>query len=98
MRNSIYYLYDLQCTCSELIMYDDLHEPYFRLVNTNLNKYFSIIEQKQLKLHDFNKFIFNKFAYSNIPEDISFDNIDPIKLNNFFENITYIDKKDLTGI
>jgi len=77
-------------------MYDDLLEHYFTLVNTNLNKYFSISEQKQLKLHDFNEFIFNQIAQGNIPEDISFDNIDPIKLNNFFESITYIDRKELT--
>ena len=54
----------------------------------NLNNYFTINEQKQFKMYNFNSILLNDLVNGNL-HDIKFDNLDNNKLHNFFENICY---------
>ena len=89
-RNQIYYLFDLHCKCNLIIKYgDDIINKYIEFVKLKLDQCFTKKEQIQLKLNDFNYNLLSKIADCNLPENISFDNIDDIKLFNFFDKVSY---------
>ncbi len=89
MRDKIYYLLDFHKKCINVVNYDDIINKYCNYVNTQLNKYFSIEQQLQLKLHNFNYNLLNKIAF----ENISFDNLDEELLCIFFDEISFIGLK-----
>lgn len=96
MRNNIYYLCDLQLSIAYISTYGDKYiKTYITLVNILSSKYFNLQEQKQLKMDNFDTEKFNSFAYGNLPDDISFDNLDKQKLNDYFEKICIMDIKNL---
>ena len=73
MRNKIYYLLDFHIKCATVSGYGNIYQYNFiNHVNDKLNEYFSIDEQKQLKLYNFNDYKLFEFAYE-VVEDISFD-------------------------
>lgn len=87
-RNQIYYLYDLHNQCFYVMKYSEkIINKYIKYVNIKLNQYFTKEEQIQLKLYNFDINLMHEFAFTNIPEGISFDNIDKIKLFKFFDDV-----------
>lgn len=89
-RNQIYYLYDLHYKCEVVIKYDYATiNKFIKFVKLKFDKYFTKEEQIQLKLYDFNYNLLYIIAYYDLPENISFDNIDDIKLFNFFNEVCY---------
>ena len=93
--NEIYYLLEFHKKCCSIIDYgDNIINKYCSFVNFILDKNFTLQEQIQLKLNNFNYELLYKFAYSNV-DDITFNNIDKIKLAELFDKICYIDIDDL---
>lgn len=91
MRNQIYYLLDLHKKCSQIIMYDnDTINKYCDFVNFELNRHFSVEEQKQLKLYNFNYDKLYQFAYGDV-DNITFHELDNNKLHQLFDEISYYD-------
>ena len=73
---------------------DKIINNYCKFVNNVLNEYFTIQEQKQLKLYEFNPELLHKLAYYDV-EDITFDNLDKINLFKLFDKICYVDEDEL---
>lgn len=95
MRNQIYYLCDLQLSSAYISTFGDKYiKLYINHVNILTSKYFNFQEQKQLKMDNFDEEKFYSFAYGNLPDDISFDNLDKQKLNDYFEKICIMDIKN----
>lgn len=91
MRDKIYYLMDFHKKCTQIMMYgDELSNRYCDFVNAELNKHFSVEEQKQLKLHNFNYDIIYEFAFGDV-DGISFDGLDDVKLFLLFDQISFVD-------
>lgn len=94
MKNQIYYLLDFHKKCSKIITYDkDTIIKYCTYVNFQLNRWFSIEEQKQLQLYDFDHYKLSDFVYDNV-DDVSFDGLDENKLYDLFNSISYVDLYD----
>jgi hypothetical protein len=92
--NKIYYLLNFHKKCNYIIVYGDkIIKKYCEYVNLLLGKYFSVEEQKQLKLYNFNYDLLYKFAFGDV-EDISFDNINEDILCDFFDKISFVDIKE----
>lgn len=90
MRNQIYYLLDLHKKCSLIITYDDIIiNKFYNVINYELHIYFSVEEQQNLKLYNFNYAKMYQFVYGDI-DDICFYGLDNNKLCQFFDKITYI--------
>jgi hypothetical protein len=93
--SQLYYLLDLHLSCENSLKYGDKYiNKYIEHINISLNKYFSDKEQKQLKLYNFNYNLMYDIAIGNLPENISFENINPIKLHNFFDSLICIEIKE----
>ena len=93
--NEIYYLLEFHKKCCRISIYSDtIINNYCKFVNLILNDNFTIQEQKQLKLYEFNPELLNKFAYYDV-ENIKFDNLDKCKLSKLFDDICYIDENKL---
>jgi hypothetical protein len=94
MTNNIYYLLDFYKKCSIIINYDEKTiNNYCKYVQSLLDTYFNINEQKQLRLYNFNHDLMYKFVYQEI-DDILFDNLDELKLHDFFDKISVVDIKN----
>ena len=94
MRNQIYYLLDFHNQCQIIIQNsEELTDKYCKYINLLLNEYFTEEEQMQLKLKNFDSNKLYEFAYTGGIENISFDNINPIILEDFFHKISVIDLK-----
>lgn len=94
-KNSIYYLLNFHKQCIEISRYgESTQKKYCHYVNEQLNTYFTPLEIKQLQMQNFDISELYEFAYG-VVENISFDQLDEIKLNTFFENISFIDVKEL---
>jgi hypothetical protein len=95
MRNNIYYLLDFHKKCCQVINYDkEIIDNYCNYVKLLLDKNFDKNEQSQLQLNNINFELIYKCAYGEI-DDISFDNLDKIKLNEFFDKISFVDIEKL---
>lgn len=93
MRNQIYYLLDFHKQCQIIIQNsEEIVDKYCEYINLLLNKYFTDEEQMQLKLKNFDSDKLYQFAYTGV-ENISFDNINPIILEDFFNKISFINLK-----
>jgi hypothetical protein len=95
MSNQIYYLLDFHKKCVRIITYD-IHtiEEYCKYVNFQLNRWFSIEEQKQLKMDNFDKDKLHQFAYEDV-DNISFDGLNITYLDYLFHLISFVDLDDL---
>lgn len=93
MRNKIYYLLDFHKKCCEVNNHgEQLINKYCDYVNSMLDKYFSIDQQIQLKLRNFNSELLYKFSFDEV-DDISFDGLDDEKLDDFFDKISFVSIK-----
>jgi hypothetical protein len=93
--NEIYYLLEFHKKCCRIACYGDtIISNYCNFVNTILNDNFTIQEQKQLKLYNFNSDLLYKFAYDDV-NDITFNDLDKDKLFTLFEKICYINEDEL---
>jgi len=94
MRSQIYYLLDFHKKCERIITYGiEIIEDYCIYVNFQLNRWFSIEEQKQLKMFEFDKDKLYEFAYGDV-DDISFDGLDNNNLFVLFDLISFVDLQD----
>lgn len=93
--NEIYYLLEFHKKCVRISSYgDNVINNYCKFVNNLLNEHFTIQEQKQLKLYEFNPQLLYKIAYYDV-EDITFDNLDKNNLFKLFNKICYVDEDGL---
>jgi len=93
IRNNIYYLLDFYKKCTQIVKYgDSVIKKFCHYINIQLNKYFSMEQQVQLKFHNFNCDTLNKFVFEDI-DDISFVNINQDTLGNFFDEVSFVDIK-----
>lgn len=93
--NEIYYLLEFYKKCVRISSYGDkVINNYCKFVNNVLNEHFTIQEQKQLKLYEFNPQLLYNLAYYDV-EDITFDNLDKNNLSNLFNKICYVDQDEL---
>lgn len=92
----IYYLYNLAKMCGYIAQKGDkVVDMFVAYVNLLLNKYFTSFEQKQLKLHNFNRQLLDDIAWANMPEGISFNNLNEESLAQFFNQVYIQDVDDL---
>jgi hypothetical protein len=87
--NELYYLLEFHKECERICRHGEMYQnKYIQYVNKLLNKYFTLEEQIQLKLFNFDDKLLHKFAYSHV-YGITFDNINKDNLRVFFNMVCY---------